>query len=163
MAKTRYLRLDIAARQLETAVWMFLEGKDRFSVITLAGAASGILTRLVLNAGKQPFADYGRLIMNEHSGSMPTRDKYNRRINVVFGVDALKHHAANDPPTIELEEERAAENAIIRAMADYIELRGQSEPFAQAFLRWTWVSRDGPKVMKAYDAQPDCVKRLKKR
>jgi hypothetical protein len=163
MAKIRYLRLDIATRQLETAVWMFLEGKDRFSVITLAGAASAILMRLVLNADKQPFADYGRLVMNERSGSMPAREKYNRRINLLFGIDALKHHAANDPPTLELEEERAAENAIIRAMADYIELRGQDAPFVKAFLQWTWVSRNGPELMRAYEAQPERVKQLKKK
>jgi hypothetical protein len=163
MAKIRYSRLDIAARQLETAVWLFLEGKDRFSVITLAGAASGVLTQLVLNAGKQPFADYGRLIVQEHSGALPTRKKYIRRINLLFGVDALKHHAPNDPPTIELKEERAAENAITRSLADYIELCGQDAPFVKAFLQWTWSSRNGPELMKAYDAQSERIKGLRKK
>jgi hypothetical protein len=97
MAVVRYCRLDLAARQLETAVWLFLEGHDRFSVITLAGAASGILTQLVLNAGKQPFADYGRLIAKERTGVELKRSKYIRDVNLRFGVDLLKHHAANDP------------------------------------------------------------------
>jgi hypothetical protein len=163
VAKTRYSRLDIAARQLETAVWLFLEGKDRFSVITLAGAATAILTQLVLNAGKQPFADYGRLIINEQSGSMPKRQKYIRHVNALLGVDVLKHHAANDPPTIELEEERAAENAVTRALSDYIELRGQDAPFVKAFLRWTWSSRNGPELMRAYRAQSERLKGLRKK
>lgn len=163
MSKVRYSRLDLAARQLETAVWLFLEGKDRFSVITLAGAASGILTQLVLNAGKQPFADYGRLIAKEITGVEPPRSKYVRDVNLRFGVDVLKHHAAGDPLTIELDVIDAAENAITRALCDYIELCGQELPFVKAFLQYTWVTRNGPEVMKAYDAQPDHVKRLKKR
>lgn len=39
MAEAEYLRLDIARNQLETAIWMFLEGKDRCSIITLAEIA----------------------------------------------------------------------------------------------------------------------------
>lgn len=163
MAKIKYLRLDLAARQLETAVWMFLEGKDRFSVITLAGAASAILTRLVINAGKQPFADYGRLIVREYTGMEPARDKYIRRINLLFGIDVLKHHAPNDPLTVELDEHRAAEHAIIRALVDYIELRGQDAPFVKAFLRYTWLTRNGPEMMKAYEGLPERIKRLKRR
>jgi hypothetical protein len=163
MAKVRYRRLDLAARQLETAVWLFLEGRDRFSVITLAGAASGILTQLVLKAGKQPFADYGRLIAKEHTGIEPQRSKYIREVNLRFSIDLLKHHAANDPLTIDLDEQQAAEDAVTRALCDYIELCGQEVPFAKAFLHYTWVTRNGPEVMKAYEAQPDRVKRLKKR
>jgi hypothetical protein len=163
MPKVRYSRLDLATRQLETAVWMFLEGKDRFSVITLAGAASGILTRLVLNASKQPFADYGREINKEYWGHMPTREKYTRRVNLLFGIDALRHHSATDPLTLELDEATAAERAITRALVDYVELRGQDRPFVKAFLQYTWIAHNGPEVMKAYESQPDRIKRLKKR
>ena len=52
MAKVKVHKGDIAKFQLETAVRLFLTGKDRSSVITLAGAASGILGTLVRNAGK---------------------------------------------------------------------------------------------------------------
>jgi hypothetical protein len=163
MAKVRYRRLDLAARKLETAVWLFFEGCDRFSVITLAGAASGILTQLVLDAGKQPFADYGRLLAKEYTGTEPKRGRYIRDVNVRLGIDLIKHHSASDPPTIALDENRAAEDAITRALSDYVELCGQEAPFVKAFLQYTWVTRNGPEVMKAYDAEPDRVKRLKKR
>jgi hypothetical protein len=162
VAKTKFLRLDVAARQLDTAVWMFLSGKDRFSVITLAGAASGILTQLVLNAGKQPFADYGRLVVNEQLGHLPKRKSYIRHVNVLLGVDALKHHAPNDAPTIELDEDGAAEKALIRAIIDYIALRGQSDPFVRFFLNYLWVKLDGPKAMEAWNAMPESIKRLRK-
>jgi hypothetical protein len=163
MAKSKYQTIDLAARQLETAIFMFLRGQDRFSVITLAGAASGILTQLVLNSGKQPFVDYARLLQSKlNSPTIPPRDKFNRHINDRFGVNALRHHAPNDPPTINLDEKRAAEKAITRAVADYIELRGQSEPFVIAFLNWTWMTRDGPTLMAEYEAQPKAIKALKK-
>ncbi len=142
---------------------MFLEGKDRFSVITLAGAASTILTRLVINAGKQPFADYGRLIVKEYTGIEPKRDKYIRHVNMLFGIDFLKHQAPNDPTAIDMDEDRAAENAVIRAMMDYIELCGQDAPFVKAFLQYTWLTRNGPELMKAYKEQPDRIKQLGKR
>jgi hypothetical protein len=51
---------DIARTQLETAVDIFLRGLSHHSVITLAGAASGILDGLLLAAGKESFIDYAR-------------------------------------------------------------------------------------------------------
>lgn len=162
MAKTKFQRIDLATRQLERAILMFLGEQDRFSVITLAGAASGILTQLVLNAGKQPFVDYARLLQSKLIGpTIAPREKFNRHINDRFGVNALRHHAPNDPPTINLDEERAAEEALTRAVVDYIALRGQSEPFVVAFLNWAWMTRDGPKIMAEYEAQPKTVKALK--
>jgi hypothetical protein len=163
MAKSKYQRIDIAARQLETAVFMFLNGMDRFSVITLAGAASGTLTQLVLNAGKQPFVDYGRLVQSKLIGpTMPSREKYNRHVNDQFGVNALRHHAATDAPIIDLDEQIAAERAITRALVDYIELRGQTEPFVIRFLNWAWMTRDGHKIMAEYEALPQNLKELKR-
>ena len=103
------------------------------------------------------------MIAKERTGVEPKRSKYIRDVNLRFGVDLLKHHAANDPPTIELDEHTAAENAITRALCDYIELCGQELPFVKAFLQYTWVTRNGSEVMKLYDAQPDRMKRLKKR
>jgi len=104
MTKSRYQRIDLAARQLERSVRMFLNGQDRFSVITLAGAASGILTQLVLNVGKQPFVDYARIVQSKLFGpTTPPREKFNRHINDRFGINALRHHAANDPPTLDLD------------------------------------------------------------
>jgi len=48
----RFYKHDVARFQLQTAVEIFLRGLDRSSVITLAGAASGILDTLVKRAGK---------------------------------------------------------------------------------------------------------------
>jgi hypothetical protein len=163
MPKIRYHRLDLASRQLQTAVALFLRGGDLFSVITLAGAASGLLTQLVINAGKQPFVDYGRLVQSQVFGSAtPSREKYNRQVNDQFGVNALRHHAPTDAPTMDLDERVAAERALIRALVDYIELQGQRDPFVAAFLHWLWVTHDGKKIMSEYESLPKNLKRLRK-
>jgi hypothetical protein len=152
MAKATYHRLDIATRQLETAVVLFLSDGDRYSVITLAGAASGILDQLVLNQGKEPFLDFARQVRTAQSGVTPARGKYNKHIKDHMGIDAMKHHGPNDPPEIELDVEAAAERAVTRAIADYIELKGQEDVFVKRFLQWTWVTKDGQKLMDRYNA-----------
>lgn len=42
-----YAKKDIAANQIETALGLYFEGRDLFSVITLAGAAEEILGQLL--------------------------------------------------------------------------------------------------------------------
>jgi hypothetical protein len=107
--------------------------------------------------------DYARLLQSKLRGpAIPPREKFNRHINDRFGVNALKHHAANDPPTIDLDEERAAAEAITRAITDYIALRGQGDRFVIAFLNWAWITHDGPKVMAEYEAQPEAIKAIHK-
>jgi len=66
-----YTRLQLAADQLRTAVCLFIAGRDRFSVITLAGAADVILSRLVLNSGQENFTDaIIRLAHRRFSGTL---------------------------------------------------------------------------------------------
>jgi len=42
-----YAKKDIAANQIETALSLYFEGRDLFSVVTLAGAAEEILGQLL--------------------------------------------------------------------------------------------------------------------
>jgi hypothetical protein len=52
-----YTRLELAANQLESAIGLFVAGRDRFSVITLAGAADVILSQLVIKSGQENFTE----------------------------------------------------------------------------------------------------------
>ncbi|OGW05964.1 MAG: hypothetical protein A2889_09505 [Nitrospinae bacterium RIFCSPLOWO2_01_FULL_39_10] len=158
MPESKYHRAEIASKQLETAVSMFLNGRDRFSVITLAGAASNILSQLVRNQGEEPFIDYSRRVYDALIGFTPPRTKYNKYINERLGINALKHHSAGDATHIELDEEKAAEDAITKAIADYIKIKGQEEPFVKAFLSWAWKNRDGKKMMEDYKNRPTKLK-----
>ncbi len=145
---------DIARSQLETAVDLFLRGLSYHSVITLAGAASGILSGLVHAAGKETFVDYSRRVHEGMRGHMPKRDTYAHHIEKILEISAHKHLSERDTPNVELDLELLADNALARAIADFVTLYGQSESFVRAYLQRAWVTRDGPRMMEEYEAVP---------
>lgn len=149
---TRFHKSDIARAQLETAVSIFLRGLDRSAVITLAGAASGILDTLVKQAGKEAFVDYARRVHNGQVGYTPKRKSYAHHIAMRIGVIDHKHLSEYDTNTVELDLGKLAVDALSRAMADYVVLNGQDEPFVRDFLSWTWKNSDGPAMMKRFGA-----------
>ena len=150
----RFHKSEIARLQLQTAVDLFLNGFDRSSVITLAGAASGILDTLVRKAGKESFIDYARRVHNVQKGYTPKRISFAHFIEKRHGVIAHKHLSKDDTETIELDLEKQATDALINAITDYIELNGQDELFVRAFLQWTWVSKDGAAQMAEFASLP---------
>lgn len=158
MAKARFHKSDIAKYQLETAVRLFLHGLDRSSVITLAGASCGILDRLVRNAGKEPFVDYACRVHRELIGYTPKRRSYSHQIDKRLGVIAHKHLAQDDSATVELDLEKMAFDALARALADYVTLNGQEEPFVRTFYSWAWENEDGRTLMEEFKAVPDKLK-----
>lgn len=146
--------MDIARSQLQTAVDIFLRRLDLSSVITLAGAATGILDTLVRLDGKEAFVDYAARVHRELVGYTPKRKAYAHHIDKKLGVTAHKHLAKDDPATVELDLEKQAADALARAIADYIKLFGQGEPFVKAYLQWAWNHTDGPGLMKEYESVP---------
>ena len=155
----RFHKRDIARLQLQTAVDIFLRGLDRSSVITLAGAASGILDTLVKRAGEEPFVDYARRVHREVQGYMPKRQSYSHHINSELGVIVHKHLFKDEPDTVALDLEKQAADALGRATADYVSLNGEDEPFVKAFLSWAWKNTDGPALMEKFKTVPDRMKR----
>ena len=155
MAKVRVHKSDIAKSQLETAVRLFLNDNDRSSVITLAGAASGILDRLVRNSGKEPFVDYACRVHRELVGHTPKRQSYSHHIDKKLGVIANKHLSKDDPDTVALDLEEMAFNALARALSDYVQLNGDGEPFVKAFYSWAWVNTDGKALMEKFKNVPE--------
>ena len=131
-----------------------MSGMDRSSVITLAGAASGILDTLVKKAGKEPFIDYARRVYRVQKGFTPKRQSFAHHINKWLGVVAHKHLSKDDPETVELDLEKQAADALIRAITDYIALNGQGEPFVRMFLQWTWDNKDGAVQIARFESLP---------
>src|SRR6185312_4918442 len=154
----RFHKSEIARCQLQTAIVIFLKGLDRSSVITLAGAASGLLDTLVRRAGKEAFVDYARRVFHAKAGHMSKRASYSHHINVKLGVLAHKHLGKDDPEQIELDLESMATDALCRALADYITLNGQNEPFVKAFLSWAWKNKGGAELMERYKKAPANLK-----
>lgn len=158
MTALKIHKSDIAKNQLETSVKLFLSGRDRSSVITLAGAATGILETLVSNSGKEPFVDYARKVHRELAGQTPKRQVYAHHISKKTGVIAHKHMSKGDPETVELDLEKMACDALIRALADYATLNGQDEPFVKAFYQWAWENLDGKALLDEYIKLPKKMK-----
>lgn len=154
----RFHKSEIAKLQLQTAVRIFLSGLDRSSVITLAGAASGLLDSLVKRAGKEPFVDYARRVHCVIVGHTPKRQSYSHHIDKRIGVIAHKHLGKDDPEAVDLDLEKMAIDALCRAITDYTVLNGQDEPFVKAFLGWTWKNMDGAALMESYKAIPEKLK-----
>jgi hypothetical protein len=150
MAEENYSREEIATRQLETAIDLFLRGKDRFPVISLAAAASNILGQPVKRKGREPFIDYTARVGAALSGKTPSRRELRQRINERLGISDLKHHSKDSKPTLDLDEEASALDAISMAVADFVAINGDQNPFIQRFLKWHYVTHDGPAQMKAH-------------
>lgn len=177
MAEINVTKLDLAQRQLETAIGLFVSRKDRISAITLAGAADGILHGLVLKAGKEPFSDYAIGVNEALSGQTPSKAKYARHINDQLNINHLKHMDQNGPDDVTFDVDLSALGAILKAIANHHTLVPQHPDFIQAMLQWTWMFYDGgsiredepyqkpagEKVMKWYADRPEKIKQMEAR
>ena len=158
MSEKKYHKRDIARYQLETAVALFLNKKDLSSVIILAGAAANILDRLVRNEGKEAFVDYARRVHRDMIGFMPKRQSYSHHIDKRIGAITHKHMGKDESEEVDLDLDKMACDALGRALADYIQLNGQDEPFVKAFLNWSWKNLDGQTMMEKYMKVPERLK-----
>lgn len=158
MTEEKHSKFDIASSQLETAIGLFVSGRDRFSVITLAGAADAILSQLVLNAGKEPFVDHVRTIEEALSGVAPPRGKMTTHINNELDINALKHMDPEDDDFVEMDAQKSAIGAILKAVVNHKRLVEKEPDFIMAFLQWTWENMDRDTIMKAYEDTPEKLK-----
>src|SRR5438128_11587620 len=105
MAAQTYQRLDLAVSQLETAIGLFVSGHERVSVITLAGAADGILSQLVNNKGEDTFTE---ILAKEDDDKTMTRGKMGSHVNNLLLINALKHMDKGDDDHVVMDDEQCA-------------------------------------------------------
>jgi hypothetical protein len=149
MTTQTYKRFDLAERQLETAIGLFVSGGDKFSVITLAGAADVILCRLVLNTGQENFTDD---LIREFSDGCPskeTRAAHGQDINDTLFINDLKHMDEGEDGYVTMDVEGCALGAILKALANYVQIAGRNKDFVKAFLAWVLLNLD-PKKYNVY-------------
>lgn len=151
MAVKTYSRFELAENQLTAAIGLFVSGGDRFSVISLAGAADVILSRLVLNSGKENFTDHMLRLEVEKGAEPLTREVFGKGINDALFINQLKHMDDDDNGVIEIEPEECAIAAILKALANYVALSGQQKDIVLAFKAWARQNLDP----KKYDVQCD--------
>lgn len=132
-------KLNIAARQLESAVMLFCSGRDRFSAITLAGAADVIISQLLIDEGKENFSD--KLMKNdaEATGVMPERAAHGRAVNDMLMINVMKHMDPGDSEYVEMDVKVSALATVAKAVANYVSLAGDKADFVQAFKLWAQI------------------------
>lgn len=136
MTERTYKRFDLAHNQLEAAIALFITGGDRFSVITLAGAADVLLARLVLNTGQENFTDSVLSTEIKRGGTSVTREEFGKRLNNTLFINQLKHLDGGDSDVLELEPEECALAAILKALANYVKLAEHERKLVLAFRLW---------------------------
>jgi hypothetical protein len=140
-----YTRLELAANQLEAAIGLLVSGGDRFSVISLAGAADVILSRLVINTGQQNFTESMLKEAIEKGGVATTREEFGKGMNDMLFINDLKHMDDKEDGYIEFDPEGCALAAILKALANYVMLAGRTDNFVKAFFAWMKLNLDPTK------------------
>jgi len=145
MTTQTYKKLELAENQLETAIGLFMSGGDKFSAITLAGAADVILCRLVLNAGQENFTDFMIRQSSDDCLSNETRRSHGRQINDTLCINDLKHMDEGEDGYIVMDVDECALGAILKALANYVMIAGREKDFIKAFLAWVRLNLDPAK------------------
>jgi hypothetical protein len=130
-----YDKKSIALSQLETALRLFEEGQDFFSVITLAGAADEIFGQLVTIGGgesslaslKKAGAAIYEYLFGEPGDERAIAYRANRARN------ALKHHDSGSSPTITFDARQEAIDMLTRAIDNYWTLEESLTPAMEQF------------------------------
>lgn len=139
-------KFDIATKQLESAIGLFVSDRDKFSAITLAGAADTIFNQFLLDQGKENFTDHSRKMEAEKTGVLHTLGEHGKEINDTLRINALKHLDRNEDEYVEMDLDECALAAISKAVANYVGLDGREADFIQAFLCWVKINVDPKKL-----------------
>lgn len=129
----KYKILDLAENQLRTAIMLFLTGQDLVSAITLAGASDVLLCQLIKDQGKENFTDH---ILKHENNPKKTIQEIGKEVNDMFCINALKHMDSIDDNDVTMNLHENAVGAILKALPNYIELKGADQDFVKGFIFW---------------------------
>ncbi len=138
MTKETYKLFDLAANQLETAIMLFCSGDDKFSVITLAGAADVIFCQLVTRIGQDNFTK----IISKEENDPRSIPEVGKDINDTLHINALKHLDPGEDEYVSLDADECALGAILKAIANYNMLEGKNENLINGFRAWAQINLD---------------------
>lgn len=142
MTNKTYNRLDLAQNQLEAAIGLFVSGGDRFSSISLAGAADVIFCRLLITRGVENFTEFSLRLERERGGDPGSREDHGKELNDTLFINHLKHMDDGDEGFIDLDPDECALAAILKAVANFVILADKQHDFVQAFMAWVRINLD---------------------
>ena len=126
-------KIEIAQRQIDTAIDLFLDDKDFVSALTLAGAGEEITGKLLDRKGWKNMLQKLHAWYQEATGEKMEFTEFSRKTNLAR--NALKH--ANSPEEDEVEIQRwEAVQMIMRAMTNYKELVGSPSDKMKVMAGW---------------------------
>lgn len=145
MSVGQYTRFQLAHSQLEAAIGLYVTNRDRLSAITLAGAADVLLAQLVLRAGKPNFTD--RLAEKDVTldGTVLRREIVGQKINDILYINQLKHFDDDAEETIDIDVDECGLAAILKALANYVDLPEHDKNLVLAFKLWIRENLDSTK------------------
>src|ERR1700722_4153103 len=136
MTLKSYSRFELAEHQLTAAIGLFVSGGDRFSAISLAGAADVILCRLVLNRGQENFTVIALQNALERGAPARTKEVHGQEMNEVLFINQIKHMDDDDDGFVDIDPDECALGAILKALVNYVVIVGHRADVVQPFLAW---------------------------
>ncbi|MCE3272834.1 MAG: hypothetical protein K0S57_3231 [Ramlibacter sp.] len=122
-------KVDVARRQLVTAITLFFNGGDSVSVLSLAANAWEVIDALCMRAGVASMSAQTRTYM------APGKDLKKDYINSPFRN--FFKHADRDPDAVLQDlDDSVVEGILFLAVEDYIRMHGRSPIELQAFQLW---------------------------
>ena len=126
---------DVALRQLETALRLYFEGEDYYSVVTLTGAPEEIFGKLVKENERENALESlrkgGAAIHKAHFDEDIPEKEISDRANRVRNF--LKHWDPGKPKALEFDAPEEAKDMLDRAVDNYCGLTGSLTPAMQRF------------------------------
>ncbi len=145
MNPRKYTRFELAHNQLEAAIALYVTNRDRLSAITLAGAADVLLSQLVLRAGKPNFTDRALEKDIEAGRAEVPREIFGKEVNDMLFINQLKHFDDDAQEVIELDVDECALAAILKALANYVDIPQHERALVLAFRLWVQQNLDPKK------------------
>lgn len=135
MEKIIITKVEIALKQLETAIDLFLQKQDYICAITLVGAAEEILGKLATRTGKiSAHKTLSDSLLKKCNLSITEKELNDKYLN--FARNTLKHLNCNIGYKIELEADTEAISMILRTINNLYILDNSVSYYTPEFLAW---------------------------
>ena len=135
MPVEEYEKVEIARRQLETALKLFFYGDDYFSVITLAGAAEEVLGRILEQAGKESslksIAKSSALMHKALYGEERPEKEFVFLAN--YARNTIKHFNSLSELRVVFDPKQEAVDMLVRATDNYFALEQRESELMERF------------------------------
>jgi len=122
-----FAKIEIAISQINTAIDIYMNGQDLFSVITLAGAGEEILARFIKMANKESslkkHAVALLVIHQEINKNLPSLKNVINSLNKA--KNSIKHMDDTEDDYVIMDPRFEAEAMLHRAIENYYTLTGQ--------------------------------------